>query len=227
MENQEVVIYYLRKLFAIYLYNRPVFDTIPVWLFDNYYSKIANTPVIRYPSPITDSYYNKIGTENLHFSAIEDRVIRKVIERKRRLLPGHIIPPLAAYNIDHQLISTDKIDKKYIIVWLWDPDCDHCLEETPKLNQFYENFHNIYQFEIFAVSVTDDFERWKKFIEDHKLQWLNASYAIDEPNYDFIDYFDILTTPAIYLINKSHVIIERQFSLDDIYSIFESLDMDN
>jgi peroxiredoxin len=207
IENAEIFCYYLKKLFAFFLYHDPAFDTIPIWLYDN--------------------YYTKIDSENSIFSESENRIIKKVVERKRRLMPGHSIPPLSAYNIDNHLISTDKIDKKYIIIWLWDHDCDLCIEETPKLNQFYKSFHDLFQFEIFAVSVTDDSDRWRDFSEKHDLQWINLSYAMGESNYEFVDYFDILTTPAIYLINKSHIIIERQFSLDDLYSIFESLNIDN
>jgi SH3-like domain-containing protein len=86
--------------------------------------------------------------------------------------------------------------------------------------------HDLYQkqadelgFEVFAVEVNDDYDRWKAFSEKHGLgDWVNLSTSMGETSVDYIEYFDIVTTPVILLIDneKNHTIIARQMTLDEI-----------
>jgi len=142
---------------------------------------------------------------------------KKEVDRKRKILPGQIVPPLVAYDAQHNAVSTKDCKHKFIILWFWDPDCDECVELTPKLRDFYDIYKDYYDLEIYAVSITDDYDRWDRFIRENQLTWINVSFAIGEPNYDFVDYFDLITTPGIYIINAKHKIIARQFSLDELH----------
>ena len=93
--------------------------------------------------------------------------------------------------------------------------------ETPQLHQFYLENADKYDFEVFAVSITEDIDRWKKTCKEMGLSWINTCYAMGEPNYDFINYFNILTTPGSFLIDKDHKIIMRSFSLDELQDFFQ------
>ena len=144
------------------------------------------------------------------------RVFKRMVDRKRRLLPGAAVPPLEAYDLDGKVLKTKDIAADYIVLWLWDPDCDDCVEQTPKLYEFYQKNRELYNFEVYAISITEDVDRWRAFIEVHHLDWLNVSYGKGEPNYDFADYFDVLTTPGIFLMRKNHTIVASQFPLEDL-----------
>ncbi|MBO4482052.1 MAG: redoxin domain-containing protein [Bacteroidales bacterium] len=144
------------------------------------------------------------------------RVFKRMVDRKRRLLPGAAVPPLEAYDLDGKVLKTKDIAADYIVLWLWDPDCDDCVEQTPKLYEFYQKNRELYNFEVYAISITEDVDRWRAFIEAHHLDWLNVSYGKGEPNYDFADYFDVLTTPGIFLMRKNHTIVASQFPLEDL-----------
>ena len=54
-----------------------------------------------------------------------------------------------------------------------------------------------------------------------KLVRTHLDETIREPNYDFINYFNILTTPGSFLIDKDHKIIMRSFSLDELQDFFQ------
>lgn len=145
---------------------------------------------------------------------------QRTADRKRKLLPGQTVPALKAYDLHHQEhVSTD-ITKDYVILWFWDPDCDECVEMTPKLHAFYQEFANHYNVEVFAVAITEDIERWDNFCQEQQLSWINTCDGMDTPNYDFIDYFDIITTPVIYLLDKNHTIIAHSFPLEDLHNYF-------
>lgn len=148
-----------------------------------------------------------------------ERRIKRQIDRIRKLAPGAQIPELTAYDINGKQHSTNEIKTKYTVLWFWDPDCDHCQEMTPVLHDIYQKQANELDFEVFAVEVNDDYDRWKAFSEKHGLSdWINLSTSMGETSVDYIEYFDIVTTPVILLIDneKNHTIISRQVTLEEI-----------
>ena len=193
--NPEINKYCLSYFYRIFDDCNPIHDAVLVHLYDTYCSNGE--------CDWLDEYSFKR--------------FKKEVDRKRKILPGQIVPPLVAYDVQHNAVSTKDIKHKYIILWFWDPDCDECVELTPQLRDFYDIYKDYYDLEIYAVSITDDYERWDHFIQENQLTWINVSFAIGEPNYDFVDYFDLITTPGIYLINSSHKIIARQFPLDELH----------
>ena len=149
----------------------------------------------------------------------QERRIKRQMDRIRKLAPGAQIPELTAYDINGKQHSTNEIQTKYTILWFWDPDCDHCQEMTPVLHDLYQEKADELDFEVFAVEVNDDYDRWTAFSEKHGLSdWINLSTSMGETSVDYIEYFDIVTTPVILLIDneKNHVIIARQISLEEV-----------
>jgi peroxiredoxin len=145
-----------------------------------------------------------------------NRIFKNRVARINKLIKGATVPALEAYDMAEKLISTDSLSHQNIVLWFWDPDCDDCIEETPKLFQKYKKLKDKYDLEVYAISITEDLPRWKAFIEKHGLNWINVSYAMGTPNSDFIDYFDLITTPAIYLIDNTHLIIAHSFNVLDL-----------
>ena len=154
----------------------------------------------------------------------QERRIKRQTDRIRKLAPGAQIPELTAFDINGKQHSTNDIQTKYTILWFWDPDCDHCQEETPVLHDLYQKEADNLDFEVFAVEVNDDYDRWKAFSEKHGLgDWINLSTSMGETSVDYIEYFDIVTTPVILLIDnqKNHAIIARQVTLDEIMRLMK------
>jgi thiol-disulfide isomerase/thioredoxin len=147
------------------------------------------------------------------------RVAKRKMDVVQRLAPGAQIPELTAFDINGKQHSTNEIETKYTVLWFWDPDCDHCQEETPILHDIYQKQADNLNFEVFAVEVNDDYDRWKAFSEKHGLNdWINLSTSMGETSVDYIEYFDIVTTPVILLIDNenNHTIIARQTTLEEL-----------
>jgi len=200
-EQLDVKDFYLKKLIHLYMTADSKFDTVFVFLVDNYITK-TNTEII---------------------SESERNVFKRMADRKRVTLVGNTIPVFESFTKDHFKISTADLPAKYTILWFWDPDCEHCIENTPQLYEFYSKYQNLYDFNVIACSVTEDYDRWIAFINRYNLDWYNTSYAIEEPNYDAVDYFNFNDTPAIFIIDKEHTIVARQFPVEDLIEVFESL----
>ena len=147
------------------------------------------------------------------------RLAKRKMDVVRKLAPGAQIPELTAFDIDGKQHSTNEIQTKYTILWFWDPDCDPCQEMTPILHNLYREKADELDFEVFAVEVNDDYDRWTAFTQQHQLgDWINLSTSMGETSVDFIEYFDIVTTPVILLIDneKNHTIIARQMTLEEV-----------
>lgn len=201
-EQFEVRDFYLKKLIHLYLTAEPKFDKVFIYLVDNYVAKL---------------------TQSRFISGSEADVFKRIAERKRKTLVGETIPVFESYTMEHHKISTADTKKAYTLLWFWDPDCEHCIENTPQLYDFYCKYHDLYNFEVIACSVTEDYDRWVAFIHKNHLEWFNTSYAISEPNYDAVEFFNFADTPAIFIIDKQHKIVARQFPLDELFEVFESL----
>jgi peroxiredoxin len=198
----DVCDYYLKKLIHLYMTAEPKFDAVFIYLVDKYVSKLTNSNFL------SDS---------------EQTVFKRIADRKRKTLVGETIPVFESYTHDKQKVSTADFSTTYTLLWFWDPDCEHCIEYTPQLYDFYSKYHELYHFDILACSVTEDYDRWIAFIKEHHLEWMNTSYAIAAPNYDAVEYFNFADTPAIFIIDQSHQIVARQFPLDELIEVFESL----
>ena len=73
-----------------------------------------------------------------------------------------------------------------------------------------------------AVNTESDTAHWTKFIEEKKLQWVNVNGLV--ANYDWRDYFDVIKTPIIYILDQNNVIVAKNIQADNIAKIMELLD---
>ena len=197
----EIGKYYLTKMMKFYnMDNNAPYDDVLVHLYDKYYK--ANNLQL--------------------FSDTYERTLRRAVDRKRHTLVGAKIPYLEAVNAEGKRESTQDPQHAYTVIWFWDPDCEDCQEETPILHKMYAEHAEDYDFEVFAHSLTADVERWKRTSKEWGLTWPNTCSEAGESNYDFIDYFNIVTTPCCLLIDKDHKIIMRQFTLEELEKFFQN-----
>lgn len=191
--------YYHNYLFRLLNTHYPPYDPVLLYLYDHYDKK--------WIEPESERWY------------------KNTTERIRRIVPGAHIPELISHDVNGKAHSTLDSHKKYTILWFWDPDCDHCIAQTPLLHKFFQEHSQDYDFDVFAVEVNNDPVRWKAFSEKNHLgDWTNLSTSMGEANVDFIDYFDIMTTPVIFIIDNSqnHAIIARQIPLTEVESLLKN-----
>ena len=84
----------------------------------------------------------------------------------------------------------------------------------PKLYEIYNELKSQkIDVEVFAVLESRDVEKWRKFIEDKAIkEWLNV-YDKTEKTY-FHYYYDIFSTPVIYVLDKNFKIIAKRISAE-------------
>jgi thiol-disulfide isomerase/thioredoxin len=129
-----------------------------------------------------------------------------------------------AHDLVMETFAGDKatlydINKDFIILYFWEPNCGHCQEATPKLKVYYDKVKND-GIEVFSVCTTADRDKWEKYIKDNNLTWINGWDPTRVTNYDY--YYNILSTPTIYILDKNKRIIAKRLPVDSIGSFIEN-----
>jgi len=108
------------------------------------------------------------------------------------------------------------IKAKYTILFIFNPDCGHCREETPKLVEFYNKDKTKYNFEVFAVSTDTSMKKLRDFIKEFKTPWI----TVDGPRSYVKEHFSKLyhsdTTPTIFILDDKKKIIAKKLPVKQL-----------
>jgi thiol-disulfide isomerase/thioredoxin len=135
------------------------------------------------------------------------------------------------------------LKSEYTILYFWDPECGHCKKTTPKLETLYKEKLKARNVEIFAVgkAVGEDFGKWKKFIKENQLTFINV--AVTEPLFkaamedarqfvpkyttlESLNYqttYDIFSTPRVFVLDKDKKIIAKSLSISQLEEMLDRL----
>ena len=135
------------------------------------------------------------------------------------------------------------LTSEYTILYFWDPECGHCKKTTPKLETLYKEKFKSRNIEIFAVgkAVGEDFGKWKKFIKDNNMTFINV--AVTEPLFkaamedarqfvpkyttlESLNYqttYDIFSTPRVFVLDKDKKIIAKSLSVSQLEEMLDRL----
>lgn len=196
--------------------NYKVFQFISVYLFNHF----RESQVMGH-----DAVLVKIA-DDLYLSGRADWVskefkddLRKQIALIRPNLIGKKAQDLVMNSYKGIFVSLYDVKKEFTILYFWEPDCGHCKEATPKLKAYYEKAKD-QGIEVFAVCTTADKQKWTKYIEDNNLTWINGWDPERSSRFDF--YYNVQSTPMVYILDKNKKIIAKKLSVEDIPSFIEN-----
>lgn len=176
---------------------------------------------------------------------------KKVCERAEKVCrnsPGVAsVPLILPDTTEKKWYGTYDITADYTVLYFWDPNCGHCKKVTPKLQTLYEKKFKERNVEIYAVAkgMGDEFAKWKKFIRDNKLTFINVGLTdsiynlATQPDQkglqlllskyttvqslNYADTYDVYSTPRIYILDKDKVILYKQISIGQLEEIIDKL----
>jgi thiol-disulfide isomerase/thioredoxin len=145
--------------------------------------------------------------------------LARQVELIRNNLIGMKAKNLVMDSYKGVFVSLYDIDKDFTILYFWEPNCGFCKEVTPKLKTYYEKAKDE-GIEVFAICTIDDKSLWSKYIEEHGLTWINGWDPERLTHFDF--YYNVQTTPMIYILDRDKTIIAKKLSVDDIPSFIDN-----
>ena len=149
-------------------------------------------------------------------------LLRKMRDRVEKITPNKI--GALSYNLQRMQSNDDKywtlhdVPANYMVLIFFEPSCGHCKKEVPKLFQEYKDTLKAMGVKIFAVYTQYDKEEWLKFIEEKGLDssgWYNV-WDGPYPHSRFRDYYDIYSTPTIFVLDKEKKIIAKRLGVEHL-----------
>lgn len=197
---------------------------------------------------MADKYYcskNAEGKSPAYWIS-EDKLdeLCEKIPVQKKLMIG-VRPPnvILRDTTDTKWLDFYSLNSEYTILYFWDPECGHCKKTTPKLDTLYKKKLKDRNVEIFAVgkAIGEDFEKWKKFIKENNLGFINV--AVTEPLYkaamedarqfvpkyttlESLNYqttYDIFSTPRVFVLDKDKNIIAKSISISQLEEMLDRL----
>lgn len=167
---------------------------------------------------MTEKYY-------LNGSAwwVDSVTLYKMMDRARRIAPnliGNTAPELALRDTSGRLHVLSKIPARFTILVFYDPDCGHCQKEIPKIKEAYQRWKDK-GVAVYAVDIEVDTEKWKKYIRQNQLDWINVSDPYHQSN--FRQLYDVYSTPVIYILDEQKKIRAKRIAAEQIDEVLELL----
>ena len=145
--------------------------------------------------------------------------LRKQIDLIRPNLIGKKAVDLVMDSYKGIFVSLYDVQKDFTILYFWEPGCGHCKIATPKLKEFYDKPRD-YSLEVFAVCTISDKAKWTTYIEENKLNWINGWDPQRGSHFDY--YYNVQSTPMVYILDKNKKIIAKKISVEDISAFIDN-----
>lgn len=196
--------------------NYKVFQFVSVYLFNHFReSQIMGHDAVLLK--IADDIYLSGKADWVSKEFIDD--LRKQTDLLRNNLIGMKGKDLVMDSYKGVFVSLYDVPKEFTILYFWEPNCGHCIEATPKLKAYYDKAKNN-GVEVFAVCTTSDKPAWTKFIEEKGLTWINGWDPDRKSHFDY--YYNVQSTPTVFILDRNKKIIAKKLSVDDIPSFIEN-----
>lgn len=119
------------------------------------------------------------------------------------------------------VISTDpqgktrsiyKMKEPYIVVYMYNPECEHCQEETPVLKTYADQ--NKGKVGVFAIAIDTDDTKWRNYIAKVGMQ--DFTNVFDPTNRSIYAKYYVDKTPEMYVLNRDRIIIGKNLKTDQV-----------
>lgn len=193
--QKEMYRYWLVTLFKRYAESKIMgMDAVMIHLIENYYLNGQ-------ADWITEEYRKQLKEEATYV--------------KYNLI-GKPAPPLNVVDTLMQPFDLSQVKADYTLLFIYDPDCGHCKKAIKKLEKQEDDLHEN-GIQVVAVCTTSDVGRWKEFVAAANPFWY---HAIDPTGKSYFRvYYDVRSTPRMYLLDEDKVIIGKKLEVDQMIDI--------
>ena len=128
-----------------------------------------------------------------------------------------------AQNLAQTFVPLYGTKADYLVLVFWDVDCGHCKTEIPKL---LEEYHALkkegYDIKVFSVYTQHEYEKYRKYIIDNKLDWINIYDGVHINNIK--EKYDIYSTPVIYMLDNNKRIKAKRIGTEQVKDIVKQME---
>ena len=127
-------------------------------------------------------------------------------------------PDVVSTNEKGETKSIYEKTADYIVVYLYNPTCEHCMKESPLLVDWYNKNKANNQVDVYAIAIDTNDEEWKAYIKKNKMSFTNVH---DPTNRSIYAKYYVDITPEVYVLNKERRIIGKNLKVFQIDTVIE------
>ena len=154
---------------------------------------------------LIDKYYY---ADKVNWETPED--LKGLHETAKKIFPstmGKIGQDVRAKDKNNAYKSLYELKSKFTIVYIYNPDCEHCQEQTPQLRKIYDEWKPR-GLEIFSIAANaNDYKKWTEFETKYGINWTDVWDPKLESRYH--EKYNIDITPEIYVLDANHKIVAK------------------
>ncbi|HWY38613.1 MAG TPA: redoxin domain-containing protein, partial [Bacteroidia bacterium] len=154
---------------------------------------------------LVDEYYSKYRA----WWITKDQLIK--LQRRgdvlKNLFVGAVCPDFTATDSAGKNVNFHSKITKLTVLYFWSYDCEHCLEETPRLAVWIKKHPEI---NLVTACATPDEDRWKQKLKEFKLKGIHVIDPEMKANYVYT--YSLVSTPEIFVIDKHKKILAKYLS---------------
>mgnify|MGYP003335810239 CR=1 FL=1 len=141
-------------------------------------------------------------------------------DQMRPSLLGATGQDLNCKNEQGEYVSLYSIKKPIRLIFLYNPDCEHCQKEAPKLKALYDKWKSR-GLEVYALNVESNYDHWHSFINKLNLDWIN----VIDPKFEskYLSKYFYTDTPGVYVLDANNKIVAKQILSDQLENVFERM----
>ena len=132
-------------------------------------------------------------------------------------LVGKKAPEVNVPGPDGKPISLYAKTAPYVVVYMWNPECDHCAVQTPKLVTLYNQMKDK-GFDVYGIAVNTKDDAWRAAMKKYGMPWTNV---FDPTNKSIYGKYYVDNTPEVYLLNADRIIIAKNLEVDQIMTMID------
>lgn len=144
-------------------------------------------------------------------------------EQLRHFLPTNPFPEITAQTLENKSLRLYDLKHRYTVVFFWSAGCESCKKNIDELKNFYKDYKDKYDFEIFSIEMGGNIEETKKQLQEEPFDWtvvqsnptqINKLYGLD------IDH-----TPEIYILDNEKRILNKTALYQHVQAVIEQEEM--
>ena len=131
-------------------------------------------------------------------------------------LVGQKGPNVKVPDINGGVSELYDLKTPYIIVYMYNPQCEHCMKETPQLVANLRQWKNE-GISVYAIALDTDDAEWRQYVREKGMQ--DFVNVFDPTNRSIYATYYVDNTPEIYVLNPDREIIGKNLNVNQIMTV--------
>ena len=119
-------------------------------------------------------------------------------------LVGQPGPDITVPGLDGKPQRLYDLEQPYLIVYMYNPTCEHCIEETPRLVEYARGEPRV---GVYAIALDTERDEWSQFVRQYGLG--DFTNVMDPTNRSIYKTYFVDNTPELYLLDRDRTIIAK------------------